>query len=199
MKTNTIVMALLCLCFPAFGQRSFLTEEASPTPKIEKSLWGLQLGFPGAWLYYETRLKDPFSLRVEVGRTATVYGIGNEIDLDFENTVSLESRWYYNLHKRAKKGKKTAANSSNFLAVSANYNHGDKIIFNNPRREIRTNSLSFLVKWGIRRSLGKHFDWEASYYLGLESDLPEEISSIPFYSFPPYFTSGLQIRIGLHR
>lgn len=67
--------------------------------------------------------------------------------------ISIEPRYYYNLTKRGRKGKRTIKNSANYLALTSWY------IFD-PIVEHKSTGISSIIiapNWGIRRVYGNAF------------------------------------------
>lgn len=167
MKKRIINLFLLLLCF----QLSAQNQDDNQSVSVEKTIYGVQTGFLGAWLYNESRLSDEFALRSQVGFDFRIGGIG-EFEFAGPNEdfygilhLSLEPRWYYNLEKRLKKGKTIDRNSGNFLSLNIQGNL-EGVSFTNNDRLRSIDQIKFVPKWGIRRSLGKHFNYEAGIGFG---------------------------------
>ena len=79
--------------------------------------------------------------------------------------ISIEPRWYYNLTKRDSKGKNTSFNSGNFVSVSIGYSP-DWIIFSTTDNLTIDNVITIIPTWGIRRNIGKHFNYEVGGGIG---------------------------------
>jgi hypothetical protein len=152
-------------------QISAQQQDDSSLISVEKSIYGIQTGFLGTWLYNESRLSNEFALRSQVGFDFRIEGVGR---FEFAGPndgiygilhLSLEPRWYYNLEKRLKKGKSIGRNSGNFLSfyILGNF---DDISFTSNDRLRSIDQISFIPKWGVRRSLGEHFNYEAGIGFG---------------------------------
>ncbi|MEM8899323.1 MAG: hypothetical protein AAGC85_14515, partial [Bacteroidota bacterium] len=125
MKT-TISLALAALyVFPTYAQKISLG--TSQSPSVERSISGIQIGYPGVWVYHELRLADQFSLRGEIGYVTESLENIELGHVDFNPVISLESRWYYNLRRRDRLGKETRRNSGNFFALATNFKPGPNI------------------------------------------------------------------------
>lgn len=167
MKVILTPVLLLFLIFKVSAQDQ---REASQI-SVEKSIYGFQTGFLGAWLYNESRLSNEFALRSQVGFDFRIEGVGRfefagpNDDIYGILHLSLEPRWYYNLEKRFNKGKSIDRNSGNFLSfyILGNF---DDVSFTSNDRLRSIDQISFIPKWGIRRSLGKHFNYEAGIGFG---------------------------------
>lgn len=142
---------------------SFSQETKSAS--VEKSIFGIQTGFFGAWIHNESRLTNAISLRSEIGLDLGVKIDYNGIGTILIPAIRLEPRWYYNLEKRVKKGRKISNNSGNFLALNINYNPDWFYISNEDNLNV-ISTLAFVPKWGIKRTLGNHFTYEAGIGIG---------------------------------
>jgi hypothetical protein len=131
---------------------------------VEKSIFGIQTGTLGCWIHNEYRVLDDISLRSEIGIDFGL--IGGEIrnsktDLIVAPSINIEPRWYYNLKQRASDNKNTSKNSANFITL------GIKFLPNVSTNKYNVVSqISFIPKWGIRRSIGEHFTFETGIGLG---------------------------------
>lgn len=155
---NKIYYSLLILIISQF---SFSQKQQNAS--VEKSLFGLQIGTLGAWTHNEFKISNEFSLRSEIGINFGMIGgsIHNGTTLISAPSFSLEPRWYYNLVERATKNKNTSKNSADFLTLGVTYFPN----VNTPKYNI-TSQLTFIPKWGIKRTLGDHFTYEAGFGLG---------------------------------
>ena len=169
MKLFSILPLLLFFSLQVSAQNQNDTSKIS----IEKSIYGIQAGFLGTWLYNESRLSNEFALRSQVGFDFRIEGVSqfesagpNDVFYGILH-ISLEPRWYYNLDKRMKKGKTIDRNSGNFLALFI-AGHFDDISFSNNDRIRSLDQIKFIPKWGIRRTTGKHISYEAGIGFGYE-------------------------------
>lgn len=202
MKVTLTSILLLFLIFQSSAQDQNATSQVS----VEKSIYGVQTGFLGAWLYNESRLSNQFALRSQVGFDFRIGGVGQ-----FESAgpnddiygilhLSLEPRWYYNLEKRLKKGKSIDRNSGNFLSfyVLGNF---DGVSFTNNDRLRSIDQISFIPKWGIRRSLGNHINYEAGIGFGyvryINGTALNNQGGIFASGTKGNFTADIHLRIGL--
>ena len=139
---------------------------------VEKSIYGIQTGTLGFWFYNEAKLTNTIALRSEIGLDGGFIA-GSNIGFVYvlAPTVTSEPRFYYNLKKRSKKGKSILKNSANFLALKFLY-VPDLFVISNTRGSV-TNSLSIIPKWGIKRTIGKHFTYELGLGIGYYIDLDD--------------------------
>lgn len=144
-------------------QLSTLAQEST----VEKSVAGIQTGFLGAWVHYETYLASATSLRAEAGMDLGIWGgsFWPKTGYILVPVLTLEPRLYYNLAERALKSKKTINNSANFVAIKTSYHPNALLISNYQNPEI-ISDLSIIPTWGIRRHIGQHISFETGIGIG---------------------------------
>lgn len=201
MKNTVTIFLLFFIATQSFAQN----QDENSTIGVEKSIYGIQTGFLGAWLYNESRLSDEFALRSQFGFDFRIGGVrefesfGPNEDFYGILHLSLEPRWYYNLVKRSKKGKTIDRNSGNFIALLASINLESVSFTTNDRIE-SLDQIRFVPKWGIRRSLGDHISYEAGFGFGYAFFLnnTERTGFFPFRDERTSdFTVDIHLRIGL--
>ncbi|TPN89329.1 hypothetical protein FHK87_01415 [Aquimarina algicola] len=141
---------------------------------VEKSVFGIQTGLLGIWAHNELKLSNQVALRSEIG-------FGGLNTSNIKPVVALEPRWYYNLKKRADKNKRIDGNSGNYISLRARYHfHSTKEAERDDLYHVLT-----VATWGIRRNIGKHFNYEAGVGTGLsfEKDNNKDIDLIPYVAF----------------
>ncbi len=167
-KIKTIEMKRIYIIFLFLLHVNFIYSQSGPTKTIEKSLWGIQTGFPGIWGHNESKIGDQFALRTEVGLDAGMWG-GNF----YRNTgfllipvISIEPRFYYNNNKRADQQKNVKKNSGNFITLKNSY-HPDWFIISNHKNIKIIQDLSITPTWGMRRLIGNsNFAYEVGGGIG---------------------------------
>lgn len=178
-----IVTLLFCALF--LVSKAQETQNAS----VEKSIFGVQIGFLGVWVNNEARLSDKFALRSEIGFNA---GILNN-DFFMAPVITLEPKFYYNLNKRVTKSKDISANSGNFLSLKTSY-HPDWFVVASNNVNI-SNQISVVPTWGIRRNIGKHFNYELGAGAGWLHEFSETVNGYTFDA-DNFFTININARIG---
>lgn len=144
---------------------SVQAQETQSTASVENALFAVEIGLVGAWVNSEMKIANHWALRTEVGaETFTVTYHDHETETLLAPVVSVEPKWYYNLDKRAKMGKKIQGNSGNAFSVKVNYNPhfilaGDDFV-------PKPNHIAILPKWSIRRMYGKYFTLETGIGIG---------------------------------
>lgn len=139
-----------------------ITINGQQKQSLEKSIFSIQIGTVGVWVNNETKLLDNFTIRTEVGLYTEIVK-GNGFFMAPE--ISLEPRWYYSIKKRASKGLDISNNSGNFFTIKTGYRSNVFEILHESSKRAE-NSISFVPKWGIRRNLGKYFNYEAGIGFG---------------------------------
>lgn len=146
------IICLLLLVWNPFAGFSQNNQEAS----VEKSVFGIQVGLIGVWAHNELKLSNQFVLRSELG----IAGVNTAV---IEPLVALEPRWYYNLDKRVAKDKRIDGNSGNYVSLRTKYN----FTTTTEAEDEGINQVFIGPTWGIRRNLGKHFNYELGLGAGL--------------------------------
>ena len=146
------------------------TANAQDVQGVEKSMFNIQAGATGVWVSHEGRLGNEFALRTEIGIDLWTFTSSNDNDYNYMlPSITLEPRWYYNIEKRAEKGKYTANNSANFLTVSVEYLSGGLGIGKDNGLDL-PEILTVIPKWGIRRAISKsNFNYELGAGLGYQA------------------------------
>jgi len=152
-----LTIALICITFSAEAQKT----------SVEKSLYGVQTGLLGIWGYKETKLSNSIALRSEVGFDSGIWGgsFYEKTGFVMAPVFTFEPRFYYNLDKRALNSKNTKNNSGNFLSLQTSF-HPDWFVISNYDHVGIISNVSMIPTWGIRRQIGKHFNYEAGIGLG---------------------------------
>ena len=164
---TTLIAFLLCIA-------------ANAQDTVEKSLFNVQTGSAGLWGSHEARLTNKFALRTEIGFDAWVFEATNgEKSNAFVPSISAEPRWYYNITKRAEKGKTTGKNSANFFSINFEYYPDLFVIGNLPNNIYMPNQIDIIPKWGIRRHFdNSNFNYEVGFGIGYKAYLNDDDSKI---------------------
>jgi hypothetical protein len=168
----------------------FQTSHAQDSVSVEKSLIGGQIGYLGAWTNYEAKLSNRIGFKTEVGLEKR-YLIHSFVPTNksFHPIISVEPRYYYNLGRRAELLKKTRGNTGNFWALQVKYNL--PFVIDNKTSSNNREAIIFTPKYGIRRTLGNHFNLETTlgfgYGYGFNTSLPGG-----------FFSIEAAVRLGFH-
>ena len=134
---------------------------------VEQSVFGVQTGFLGIWAHNEARLINSIALRSELGLDTGIFGsdVYNVNGFIMGAAITLEPRWYYNLKRRVLKSKRIDGNSGNFISIKTTY-HPDWFSISNESNVKLISDLSIIPTYGIRRNIGRHFNYEAGFGIG---------------------------------
>ncbi len=159
MKNYLIKAVLLILCLFSLQSKA---QEAS----VEKHVLGVQVGIHPLSGYYEMKLADKIALRGELGFGFAWSGGGysdNSAEWAILPSLVVEPRWYYNLQRRVNKNKRIDGNSGNYLSlctgVHPGFDIGSKDVEFYP-------SLYTIPMYGLRRNIGKRFNFETAFGVG---------------------------------
>jgi len=136
---------------------------------VEKSLFNVQTGAVGLWVSNEFGLSDRWALRTEAGMDLFYYDSfwTDESGTVLAPSISIEPRWYYNIAKRARKGRHTANNSANFVTLAVEFFPDWFLVGDAPSYLYIPNQISFIPKWGMRRAIAKsNFNYELGIGIG---------------------------------
>lgn len=134
---------------------------------VEKTIFGVQTGFIGFWINNETKLLNSLALRSEIGIEHDI-AVGDQYEgagFIFQPVLTLEPKFYFNLNKRSRRGKKISNNNGNYISLKTSY-HPDWFVLNLDDNITKTADLSIVPTWGLRRTIGDHFTYEAGAGLG---------------------------------
>lgn len=154
-------MNKLCPTILLMGLSLSLLAQKNNTPSVEKSIFGIQTGFMGLWGYNESGLSNTIALRSELGFDGGFWGgiVYEKTGFILAPVITAEPRLYYNLKKRTAKSRSIDNNSSNFVALKLRY-HPDWFAISNYEGVSVVSDISIIPTWGIRRRIGKHFNYE---------------------------------------
>ena len=180
MKKLISIIILIVITNLAVGQNA----------SVEKSIFGIETGLLGGWVYNESRLSNEISLRSEIGIDAGYY-LGSLLDNGVfvaAPSFSIEPRWYYNLSKRNSKSNKINNNSGNFLSFKTTF-YPDWFTISNHKDVNVVKQIVFIPKWGIRRNIGNNMNFELGIGIGYQ---------YVFYKSIGYFNNEGEAALDLH-
>lgn len=136
--------------------------QAQDMPSVEKNQFKINVLLPG--FVYERGLSEKNTLYSEL---SSGYGYrsndwGNSFT--FYPYINEQFRHYYNLEKRANKGKVTSHNSGGFVAMSAFYNF--RSISTNDNFLETNSSITVAPVWGFQRTYKGNFNLDLNLGLG---------------------------------
>ncbi len=166
----------------------------SQTKSVEKSVCGIQTGLFGIWVHNESRLSNSMALRSEIGFDSGIWGgtFYDKTGFLMTPVLTLEPRYYYNLQKREGKSKRTDGNTGNFLSLKTSF-HPDWFVISNYSNISIISDISIIPTWGIRRSIGKHINFETGFGLGYQHVFAKQAG---YFQDENYVLYNLHLRIG---
>lgn len=139
---------------------------AQEKPAVAKSQFKINVLLPG--FVYEHGLSDKNTLYSELssgyGYTSNSFGK----TWTFYPYINEQFRHYYNLDKRAEKGKAITHNSGGFVALSAFYNF--KSITTNDNYLPENASITVAPVWGFQRTYKGNFNLDLNLGIGYNFD-----------------------------
>jgi hypothetical protein len=183
---KSIVMALILFIA---GQVSFAQDA-----RVEKSTFGIQVGFLGTWIHNESRLGNSIALRSELGLDAA-FSDGNISNGDvfvMVPAITAEPRWYYNLKRRVSKSRRIDGNSGNFFSIKITY-HPDLVVGSLPDNATFISDISIIPTYGLRRNVGEHFTYEVGFGIGYVDYFIEDDV---FFATESDIAANLHLRLG---
>ncbi|MCW3789239.1 hypothetical protein [Plebeiibacterium sediminum] len=175
-----------------FIQLTFIAKSQSAS--VEKSVYGIQTGILGIWGHNEAFLSKSLALRSEIGFDSGIWGGTFYEKTGFLMTpvLTLEPRYYYNLNKRERKTKRIDGNTGNFLSLKTSY-HPDWFVISNYSNISIISDISIVPTWGIRRSIGKHINFETGFGIGYQHVFAKQAG---YYQDENYVLYNVHLRIG---
>ena len=195
LKREYVSILFLLFSFYLFSQNDSRQE---PIASVEKSVLGIQTGLLGIWAFHEAKLSNKWALRTELGFDYSYMKgwvlndrrfIGYNHGYVLTPVLILEPRYYYNLNKRVSKQRRISNNSGNFIALTTRFRPNWFVVSNIPNIE-KIPDISFIPKWGIRRQLGNHFNYETGIGIGYRHYFNANFSG--------EIALDLHLRIGYH-
>lgn len=167
---------LLLLFVAVFLTSNIVNSQEKKERLVERSIYGIQAGLFGAWAYNETAIGNEVTLKTEIGLNMGVFGGSYYPKTGYVMfpTLSIEPRYYYNLKRRQKLGKRTSNNTGNFFSLKTSFNP-DLFVISNYDLSIN-NHLTVIPKWGLKRTFAKNFEYEFSAGIGYLYDVDINVS-----------------------
>ena len=135
---------------------------------LERSISGVQLEVFGVRAYHEIRLSNRITLRAEAGLvtddtwlprySAVTAPSFEESVFVLVPVVSVQPRIYFDLFNRGARGRKVENNAVDFFAFCITF-APDWVLASSGEGSY-TGGISFVSTWGIRRNLGRNFEYE---------------------------------------
>jgi putative salt-induced outer membrane protein YdiY len=162
MKKNYLFLILAFLFINAVKAQ----DEA--VTSVQKNQFKINMLFPGFVYEHGFSAKNTLYSEVSLGLGYSYNSYYDESNVFFAPLISEQFRHYYNLEKRANKGKRTAYNSGNFIALNAQYNF--RSISTNDKYGEYVPSFTAAALWGLQRTYKGKFNLEFNIGPGVNFD-----------------------------
>jgi hypothetical protein len=162
---------------------------------------GSQVGLR-VWINYEFKLTNQITLRAEAGLNGSIWYqkslyYGEDLGFVMSPVIKVEPRWYYNLEGRVK-GRNIKGNSGNFLSLPIAYSPDWFLISSKGDDGMNMRpQISLVPTWGIRRTIGKHFNYEAGIGIGYAYAFEYKDNGYA-YKADDATVANIHLRIGYH-
>ena len=140
---------------------------------VEKNQFKANVLLPGLVYEYGFNARNTLYSNVSSG-----IGYSSSSSWEFYPSINEQFRHYYNLDKRALKGKRTACNSGDFVALNAIYNF--KAILTNKDLSEDASSLIIAPVWGFQRTYKGNFNLGLNGGVGYNIDDNKSVLIINF-------------------
>lgn len=157
----------------AFATASAQNAENKLQNKVEAGVHLLGVG-----ANYEFALSGSFVLQGQLSYDVGLFGSSDNVNSISSMVVGVEPRYYYNIHKRNRKGKNTKWNAANFLSVNLSY-HPDVLSSVNMKHNVSVNKqIAIAPMWNLRRNIkGSDFNYEFGVGLSFNTIYYEHIKN----------------------
>mgnify|MGYP003574856214 CR=1 FL=1 len=159
--------AHLFVLFSALLTNIIQAQDEAPV-SVVKNQFKINLLLPGFVYEHGFNAKNTLYSEFSLGIGFSSNSSSNSSNFAVFPTINEQFRHYYNLEKRAAKGKRTARNSGNYLAVNAIYNF-ESISTNDDYREA-VPSYTVGALWGLQRTYKGRFNLEFNIGPGVNFD-----------------------------
>lgn len=134
---------------------------------VEKNISGIQIGLFGLDLYNESKIASNTTLRAEASLFPAIWGgdMFAKTGFAFYPAITIQPKYYYNITKRAEKGKNTKNNSANYFGLQVRY-VPDWFVISNTKNLSLSNQINIIPTYGFRRNFAENFNYEFKAGLG---------------------------------
>jgi hypothetical protein len=136
--------------------------QAQNAPSVEKNQFKINVLLPGFVYEYGINNKNTLYSELSAGFGYSSSGFGD--NWNFYPYLQEQFRHYYNLEKRAAKGKVTSHNSGGFVAMATYYNF--KSITTNDSYSSSNSSVVIAPVWGFQRTYKHKFNLDLNLGAG---------------------------------
>ncbi|MBP2830801.1 hypothetical protein J8281_01260 [Aquimarina sp. U1-2] len=148
-------------------------------PSLENHLLkGSLLFFPS--ISYEGKIAKDHAYKLEVGTSPTLFQFFDQFRLGVFLKLEAQYKYYYNLKRRASKGKMTNGNSGNFINLMFQYND-DQDLFGGTERLEDTYFVG--PAWGFQRTYPSGFNFLVELGIGYQHTVDDGGRPLPIIGF----------------
>lgn len=130
--------------------------------------FSIKAGVVGVWVGYEKAFSDKFTLNSEIGYQGGFFGGSiheNNFNYILTTYLSVEPRFYHNVARRLRKGKKVRNNSADFISAEIYY-VPDWLTSSNSDNVSVVKVFGIIPKYGLNRSLSNNLNFEFAIGFG---------------------------------
>ena len=144
---------------------------------VEKNITGVQIGLFGLDIYNETKIANNTTLRAEASLFPAIWGgdLYSKTGFAFYPALTLQPKYYYNIEKRAEKGKNTKNNAGNYFGLQVRY-IPNWFVISNSQNVALSNQINFIPTFGFRRNFAENFNYEFKAGLGYGTTFGEKFN-----------------------
>lgn len=145
---------------------------------VENNISGIQIGFFGLDLYNEVKIANKTTLRAEASIFPAIWGgdMYGKTGFAFYPALTIQPKYYYNISKRAEKGKNTKNNSANYFGLQIRY-IPDWFVISNDKNVSLSNQINFIPTYGFRRNFAENFNYEFKAGLGYGTTFGSDLNT----------------------
>lgn len=173
---NAMRKIIFCTLLTGLLHTSF-AQNNKPAASVS-NLAKFDIGLQGLGLSYEQKLANKFSIDLAAGAGGAydISEVSLNYNIDFSQPAfyfSITPKYFYNIEKRASKGKSTLLNSGNYIGLRLKY-----VTPNDTESDATRNSILVNVHWGVQAALGNHFLFNAHAGIGYGEDIDYHFGTI---------------------
>lgn len=160
-------------------------QESAPTELVSNH--SINTNFTGVDYSFEHKIGGKFAMNYSAALGSNIIISDGDFYYSLIPYIIAEPRYYYNLNKRALKGKSTYKNSASYIALKSRLLFSP-IYANNEDMENNT-EFQIAPVWGIKRVYGDHFLMDVHIGLGIAAGRNEFFGAIVM----PKLFSGIKL------
>lgn len=176
MKTSALLFVIACFSVVNLkAQDKPVALIKGESASVEQNIVKVEALFPSLLaLSYEKKMAQSISLYTTLG-AMSYYG-GGTIARDiygaspyyiFMPQITVQSRFYHNLGKRAASHKNTNNNAANYVGLTSRFYHEGLYLTNAERLPNGSAVLDLMISYGMQRSFFKRINFDVAFQPGL--------------------------------